>query len=300
VNRPLYGVFMNYLANIKRDKLLIAGMLWLGLVTLAYGASSEELKSRLELARENLRISEAAEAHIVSELEKLNNSENVSPDLIKDYEAYLGRVQEMVTENSRIVKEMEAAYAGHAPSRQPSGYSTSAEAGKGLDTGIPEKEELDEMASLEREFGDSLASFDEMLLKKWDEILARSTEKMKDLSEEMAAAGQQAGQKGEEVETSSAETAAEAQEGKEDSKESEIPPEEGVEALKKTADGRESESRGGGKGQTTTQKQRSHSSGDDDDIVARQIREAAEKETDPELKEKLWKEYEEYKKGSDQ
>ena len=34
---------------------------------------------------------------------------------------------------------------------------------------------------------------------------------------------------------------------------------------------------------------------EDDDIVARQLREAAEKETDPELKEKLWKEYEEYK-----
>jgi hypothetical protein len=35
----------------------------------------------------------------------------------------------------------------------------------------------------------------------------------------------------------------------------------------------------------------------DDDIVARQLREAAENETDPELKEKLWKEYEEYKKS---
>ena len=33
------------------------------------------------------------------------------------------------------------------------------------------------------------------------------------------------------------------------------------------------------------------------DIVARQLREAAEKETDPVLKEKLWKEYEAYKKG---
>ncbi|MGB0632482.1 MAG: hypothetical protein ACPGRZ_17470, partial [Alphaproteobacteria bacterium] len=32
-------------------------------------------------------------------------------------------------------------------------------------------------------------------------------------------------------------------------------------------------------------------SGDDDDVVLRQIREAAEKETDPVLKEKLWEEY---------
>ena len=35
----------------------------------------------------------------------------------------------------------------------------------------------------------------------------------------------------------------------------------------------------------------------DEDVVARQILEAAEKETDPELKELLWKEYERYKAG---
>lgn len=38
--------------------------------------------------------------------------------------------------------------------------------------------------------------------------------------------------------------------------------------------------------------------GSDDDVVARQLREAAEKETDPELKKKLWDEYRKYKKGS--
>jgi hypothetical protein len=36
-------------------------------------------------------------------------------------------------------------------------------------------------------------------------------------------------------------------------------------------------------------------SGDDDDVVARQIREAAMKETDPELREALWEEYRKYK-----
>jgi len=37
--------------------------------------------------------------------------------------------------------------------------------------------------------------------------------------------------------------------------------------------------------------------GSDDDIVARRLRRAAEQETDPELKEKLWKEYYEYKRN---
>jgi hypothetical protein len=38
--------------------------------------------------------------------------------------------------------------------------------------------------------------------------------------------------------------------------------------------------------------------GNDDDIVARRIRKAAELETDPELKDKLWQEYVEYKKNN--
>lgn len=37
--------------------------------------------------------------------------------------------------------------------------------------------------------------------------------------------------------------------------------------------------------------------GDDDDLVARQLREAAEREQDPELRDKLWDEYRKYKGG---
>jgi hypothetical protein len=38
--------------------------------------------------------------------------------------------------------------------------------------------------------------------------------------------------------------------------------------------------------------------GGDDDVVARQLREAAENESDPELKEKLWEEYRRYTRGT--
>ncbi len=38
--------------------------------------------------------------------------------------------------------------------------------------------------------------------------------------------------------------------------------------------------------------------GNDDDIVARQLREAAMKERDPQLQEKLWQEYRDYKKDA--
>jgi hypothetical protein len=53
---------------------------------------------------------------------------------------------------------------------------------------------------------------------------------------------------------------------------------------------------GSGKGPSTAPPEAPD--GSDDDIIARQIREAAEKETDPELRDKLWKEYIEYKKNA--
>lgn len=57
---------------------------------------------------------------------------------------------------------------------------------------------------------------------------------------------------------------------------------------------------GPGKKLQGTEASKRHQSQDgagDDDIIARQLREAAEKETDPVLKEKLWAEYNKYKKA---
>jgi hypothetical protein len=53
--------------------------------------------------------------------------------------------------------------------------------------------------------------------------------------------------------------------------------------------------RGGTGGFTSGAKPTDIPEGDDDDIVARQLREAAENETDPVLRKKLWREYRDYK-----
>ena len=73
--------------------------------------------------------------------------------------------------------------------------------------------------------------------------------------------------------------------------------------MKSEGSGREGQGGGGagstgskGQGPNTTPK--NIPDGRDDDVIARQIREAAEKETDPELRDKLWKEYIEYKKNT--
>ena len=48
-------------------------------------------------------------------------------------------------------------------------------------------------------------------------------------------------------------------------------------------------------GRRAAKRVKSNEGGSDDDIIARQLREAAEKETDPILKKKLWEEYRKYK-----
>jgi hypothetical protein len=257
----------------------------------------QELESRLELARKDLRISEATEARIASGLEQLKNSGNPSPETLEDYETYLGRAEEMVAENRKIVQELEALYSRYAT--VSSGSSASTDAQKVSNPKLPDEKEFDELGKLDRELNASLAVFDEMLLIEMDEIRTKSAEKMRDLATEAAAAAQRLEEQGVDVEPSSAEASSGARESAPESEPSESSPEKGEEGIQSESAGNQQEgSKGKAGGKASVEGERGRPSGYDDDIVARQIREAAEKETDPELKEKLWKEYEDYKKGS--
>jgi hypothetical protein len=257
----------------------------------------QELESRLELARKDLRISEATEARIASGLEQLKNSGTASPETLEDYEVYLGRAREMVAENRKIVQELEALNARYtAVSSSP---SASTDAQKVPNPKLPDEKEYDELGKLDRELAASLAVFDELLLSEMDEIRKKSREKMRDLAAEAAEAAQRLEEQGVDVDPSSAEVSSGVPEGAPESETSESSLEKGEEGIQaKTAGNQQEGSKGSGGGKAPGEGQRGRSSGYDDDIVARQIREAAEKETDPVLKEKLWKEYENYKKES--
>jgi hypothetical protein len=142
-----------------------------------------------------------------------------------------------------------------------------------------------------------------MLLQEMNAIRARSAKKMQDLAEEAADAAKRLRAKGVDVNTAESESSAETEGGSTDAenkqtdekgtpeKEQGMGGEEG-EAGAATASG--DEDRKGGRDSAKRDQQRNY---DDDDIVARQLREAAENETDPELKKKLWQEYEEYKQN---
>jgi hypothetical protein len=256
-------------------------------------ASPQTAEAKLEEAREKLRISQATEKRIASELEELKKSGNASAEDIRNYEVYLDRVQDMVAENQKIVEKMEAAYTRHSPQKDLSNETASGELETLLEQKIPEEQTQDEVAALDRQLNASLSDFDAMLLKEMEEIRSESSSKMQDLAQEAAEAAKRLRKKGFEGDaTGTEDSEKDSEQASKDAATQEGEPEEG-EAGTKTAS---SDSSGKG-GEGPSRKDQRRVDYEDDDIVARQLREAAENETDPELKEKLWKEYEEYKKS---
>jgi hypothetical protein len=252
--------------------------------------------AKLAKAREDLRVSQATEKRIADELEALKKSGNASDEDIRNYEAYLERVQDMVAENRRMVAKMESAYA-----RYPSANKNSSEPPKASDHQIPEQQVQDEVAELDRQLNASLSEFDALLLKEMETIESESTAKMRDLAQEAADAARRLKEKGIEIDSAEAESADETSEqGKAEEKDASRA-EKGTEKKQEDGDDKVATTdTSKGEGSSSTGDRGSRYSKEDDDIVARQLREAAENETDPELKEKLWEEYEEYKKNTQQ
>jgi hypothetical protein len=254
-------------------------------------AAAGTADSKLEEARRNLRISEATEQRIASELEQLKQSGTASPETIKNYETYHESVREMVAENRKIVEQMEAAKARHSSGAASIEAAGGGQAGDLHDPRIPEEQTTGEVAALDRQLNASLNQFDAKLLKEMDEIRDGSAEKMRDLAQEAAEAAKRLREKGVDVDTSGSESS----EGSEEDAAQDREQTQAEQDAKGSKSASTDSSRPGGKGAGGADQGRARY--EDDDIVARQLREAAENETDPELKEKLWKEYDEYKKN---
>jgi hypothetical protein len=266
-------------------------------------APQSAVELQLEQARSDLAASKATEARIASELNALKQSGKANPDDLKNYETYLSRVQAMVAEQQKMVEEMEKARAAHRGAEKTGGGSQATPPSGSPSAAMAPEKETGELGSLDRTLSDSLSEFDQMLLKEMDEIRAKSERRMKTLAQEAASAAGKFGEGGEEVGTSSAaggsETGAEAG-GEKGSKEARQGESGGSYENVPTTDGPVAGGSSAGSPASGQQAGRPTGSDQDDDIVARQLREAAEKETDPELKKKLWKEYEDYKKAGRQ
>jgi hypothetical protein len=273
--------------------------------------AASSAKSKLEKARDDLRVSQATEKRIASELEQLKRSGNASAEDIRNYETYLERVQAMVAENRRTVAKMEAAYAEHSPGNEPSETSAPNELEKLSNPTIPEENAPDQVAELDRQLNASLSEFDAVLLNKMEAIETESAAKMHDLAHQAAEAAKRLKEKGEESNTEGSEGSGKGSKQGEEADKGKAEKGKGEEEKKESAGKQKSPQTEQGQGDETVAAGNSAAGGgpgpqhpgsryskEDDDIVARQLREAAEKETDPELKEKLWKEYEAYRKNT--
>jgi len=270
----------------------MGGLILLALCPLVSAAPPSPVISPPELqkAREDLRLSQETRDRIAGEAAALKASGKASAEVVAAYETYLARVQEMVVENQNLVARMESAFSAHP---NPSLAATAPASGA---------DNADRIKTLDRQFNESLAAFDEMLLRELRILQAASAKRMKGLAEAAAQAGRQAGEKGREAAGEKG-SSAEAPEGSAPETAKGEKTRTGGDPAKTPGSGKPGETAGssqeaGGRGSGGTGvPSGAFTSRADDDILARQLREAAEKETDPELKAKLWKEYEEYQKS---
>jgi len=265
---------------------------------MSWSQAPSTAESKLKKAREDLKVSEATERKIAAKLEALKKSGNASAEEIRDYEIYHERVQAMVAENRKRVAELESAYRRHKPEGKTP-QTTESGGSPGSDESIPEMQTQDQVAELDRQLTASLSQFDAMLLKEMETIDTRSAAKMRDLAQEAAEAAKRLKEKGIDLGTAESESSDEAsQQEKTGDQEAAGEKKDAETEAGEVDDAVASSVRPKGSGPGPKDSRGSRYSKEDDDIVARQLREAAENETDPELKEKLWKEYEDYKKNT--
>ena len=150
-----------------------------------------------------------------------------------------------------------------------------------------ESTDSEKTAAMVGQFNESLGEFDEKLLREQDRVKAARPR----TASSGSGGGGASGEAGDGSGGESGQTGAEgedAEEGRQSSQQG-----AGEAGREQTADGARGRPPGGNQSSAPDD----IPDGSDDDVIARQIREAAEKETDPELKKKLWEEYMRYKKG---
>jgi hypothetical protein len=275
--------------------------LWLLLCLPVLALSPAE---RLAEARRELAIGRATEQRILNELNRYRAAGETSLERIALYETYLDRVRQLTEEKRKRVLQLEKA---HPQPASAAGVRPTAPDPSPPDLDIPEDRELDELRALQQELDRSIAAFDDMLLTESEVARVQSELKMKQLAQEAAQAarslreGEGDGSEGSENSETGLESGTSSSGGGEET--GDTSKEGGMEGLEGETGGGRYRDKGrvkpaaGQGGQAPAGDGGQAVAGQDDDIVARQLREAAEKETDPALKEKLWKEYNDYKKG---
>jgi len=236
---------------------------------------------------EQLRLDHAAWATAERDFRARRESGVLIGAEASDYAAYVARLQRRVAEDCAALSDSGVP----APEDMscPRFETTVTTRSAAIDQGAEQSRE-DRIASLDVELASGLADFDELLLREQERVKAAAPRSasgggMGGGTDEDGHGGD--GNGGSSEGSAGVTEAGDASNG----------------ARSQAGGGAErSSGAGGAPGRTSrtgaTRQPPGIPDGRDDDVVARQLREAAEKETDPELQKKLWEEYRKYKQGT--
>ena len=247
-----------------------------------------DIQAAAEPLLEQLRLDHAAWATAERDFRARRESGALIGAEASDYAAYVARLRRRVAEDCAALSDsgVPAPEDMSCPQFETAVTTRSATIDQGAEQSREER-----IASLEVELASGLADFDELLLREQERVKAAAPRSasgggMGSGTDEDGHGGDGNGGSSEgsagETRVGNASNGARSQAG-------------GVGERSSTGAGGVS---GGASRTGATRQPPGIPDGRDDDVVARQLREAAEKETDPELQKKLWEEYRKYKQGT--
>lgn len=270
----------------RKRALCALGRVGVATLFFAFFASSAQADPQSELAqaRHDLSISEQVLARVTERVHAARSDAATAPEERRRLDAYLARIRDLVALNRERVRALE-----QAVTTLPAGTGPAVGAGA---SGAPgATTDAEEVAALDARLSGSLAEFDQLLLEEARKARARAPTRA-------SAAGSTGGSSGGTAATggpssagdgSSATGGATSADGETDPRQSGRGP---------GSPGGRIEGTDPGTPGATAAVPPDVGDGSDDDIVARQIRRAAESEADPALRDKLWEEYRKYKRGT--
>lgn len=236
--------------------------------------------SELAQARHDLAISEQVLARVTERIEVARLDPAMGPEQRQRLDEYVARVRELVASNRERVRNL-----AQAADKVP----TAASAGSGGKKAPAAATHEEEVAALDSKLGDSLAEFDQLLLEETRRARTRRVD---------GGSGSPGGSGGGAASTKASQGSGAGSKtpGAADTGDHSSAPRRTT--GKTGSPGGPIEGSDPGTAGATAAVPPDVGDGNDDDVVARQIRKAAESEPDPELRKKLWDEYRRYKQGT--
>jgi len=274
---------------MQKQKVLYTGLL-LFFLTAAHSLFASTPPSRLDSLRNSVLALDSAWTRALNDFQHKKSSGSLAASEQKDYAKFIAYLSSRI---DHYCHQLRAEGGDEAVINLPCADSTTMDSALEQPTAQTKTEQV---AALDKSLTDALGEFDEQLLKEEQRVAGRTpTERESDRGYGGGGGSGSSGQYGSGQNGAGQAGTTSGTQGQESS--------QNDSGSSQSGQGSGASSSGAGAGTGSQEQQDDPRSGSQeiesgyDDIVARQLREAAEKETDPELKKKLWEEYRKYKEG---